>query len=829
MAVTLDEINVLLDVDTSKLNEGLATAESRLKSAGKRMESVGRSMTKALTAPVALAGGAGVAAFAEFEQQLIELQKVTSQTQMEELRDPIQELSNRLPQTASELAGLAADAGRFGVSGTENILAFTESVSKMATATNLSTDEAGQAFAKLATLTDTPIPKVENLGSSINALSNQMATSSQEIVDSMLRSSGALTQLGASNTEVVALNATMNEVSESSRRAGTRLRRLAQEMLNPKKAEDLAAALGMSVTEFQEMRNNSPVRLIRMMAQAMNEGGAQANALRKNLSTTSRQALSGLSQNLEGLNQGLETSGTQFQENTSLQREFDAAMGSLVNQARLLWGQIKNVGIQIGSFLVPMVRRAVAGVQNLISEFQGLSTATQESIVKWSLVAAAIGPALAVFGRLVTILGSAIGWIKSFGSALSTAGTFLASLSAGTWAWVGAIGAVIAIVPVIIDHWSGLMDWFEGFGQTLAGLFESTATLIGGFFRRAFNAILDLAGRFVTSVLGLVRDAASLAAPYNDQAKQVKNALDGIIRSTKSWRKQQTKDVRAAEKQIRTAWKNIKDSGMDAWEGIKDGASGAASAVRETYGGLFTWMQNAWQSVQSSFSLSRAAPGGAGGGAGPGGGGREGAQAAGPSRLNAGRGLNQMISDATLADMDTSAQKVQRLRRKFGQASSASSTFGNIARGAIRRIQRGLTRSLQAIRGVITGTKTMGDVFRSIGRTIVSALVGIIAKLTAAAALVTALNAIPGGSAVLSAADAASGVGGLLGFAEGGIATSPVIGMLAEGGQSEAVIPLDRLESMMGGGGMEGGTATASVTMDELRWRFEQSQSLQER
>jgi SLT domain-containing protein len=49
-------------------------------------------------------------------------------------------------------------------------------------------------------------------------------------------------------------------------------------------------------------------------------------------------------------------------------------------------------------------------------------------------------------------------------------------------------------------------------------------------------------------------------------------------------------------------------------------------------------------------------------------------------------------------------------------------------------------------------------------------------------------------------------VGGLIpGLAEGGIVTKPTLAMIGEGGQSEAVIPLDKLGNM-------GGNITINVT-----------------
>lgn len=46
-----------------------------------------------------------------------------------------------------------------------------------------------------------------------------------------------------------------------------------------------------------------------------------------------------------------------------------------------------------------------------------------------------------------------------------------------------------------------------------------------------------------------------------------------------------------------------------------------------------------------------------------------------------------------------------------------------------------------------------------------------------------------------------SGIANLVGLASGGIATGPTLALIGEGGESEAVVPLSKLESMIGGGG----------------------------
>jgi len=57
------------------------------------------------------------------------------------------------------------------------------------------------------------------------------------------------------------------------------------------------------------------------------------------------------------------------------------------------------------------------------------------------------------------------------------------------------------------------------------------------------------------------------------------------------------------------------------------------------------------------------------------------------------------------------------------------------------------------------------------------------------------------GAIKASMSKAASGEGGIPALAEGGIVTGPTLALIGEGRESEAVIPLSKLNTMMQGGG----------------------------
>jgi TP901 family phage tail tape measure protein len=243
------ERSVQVQVDSSGV-EGFTGAMGRARG---MVAGFGAAIGAAGAALSALAVGGmakAINAAREFETAMVEVERVSNSEVADELRGEILALSEEIPLAQEELAGLAADAARFGIEGSASVREFTETVARMATATDLAANEAGEALAKLTELTNTPIEQVENLGSAINSLGNNFATSQSEIVDAMLRSSAALSQLGLRQTEIAGLSAAINEVSESSRRAGTRLRRLAQELLNPDKVRAVSDAVLDSSESF---------------------------------------------------------------------------------------------------------------------------------------------------------------------------------------------------------------------------------------------------------------------------------------------------------------------------------------------------------------------------------------------------------------------------------------------------------------------------------------------------------------------------------------------------------------------------------------------------
>jgi len=357
-AIRAGEAYVAIGARLDQLRRDLLVAEGILHKWSKRLAGIGArvgAVGGVLAVPLTL----GIKAAADFEEQMAEVAKVTDPETARALGVEIRALARSMPIAHRGLVEIAADAARFGIRGVQNIRAFTETVARMAVATELSASEAGMALARLSNLTRTPVAQVENLGAAINELSNTFATSTAEIVDGALRASAAMSQLGLSQAEILGLVAALNATSESAERAGTRLRRLASELMEPRRMRRIADALGVSVSHLRRWRTEAPLDVIKVMISQMEAGGRAAERLREALSVQSATALAALAQNTREVQRALDTANQSFREGTSLNREYAAYARTVNARVRRLVNVIRDMFIALGQHLLPTVGRII--------------------------------------------------------------------------------------------------------------------------------------------------------------------------------------------------------------------------------------------------------------------------------------------------------------------------------------------------------------------------------------------------------------------------------------------------------------------------------------
>jgi len=207
-------------IDTELDQSGLKTG---LASMGKTAVAGFATVVAALGTVTAAAVNAGI----EFESAFAGVKKTVDATEaeLEEFRSGILQMSTEIPIAANEIASIAEAAGQLGIQN-ENLLDFTRTMADLGVATNLTSEEAATALARLANITGMSQSEFSNLGSTIVALGNNLATTESEIVNMALRLAGTGAQVGMTEDQILSLAAAASSVGLEAEAGGSAFSRV---------------------------------------------------------------------------------------------------------------------------------------------------------------------------------------------------------------------------------------------------------------------------------------------------------------------------------------------------------------------------------------------------------------------------------------------------------------------------------------------------------------------------------------------------------------------------------------------------------------------------
>jgi TP901 family phage tail tape measure protein len=128
----------------------------------------------------------------------------------------------------------------------------------------------------------------------------------------------------------------------------------------------------------------------------------------------------------------------------------NARMSGLSGALEAMKGSIETAALSIGDSLSPAIKDVAGKIQNFANAFANLSPQMQNSIVKFALFAAVVGPMLFILGSLIAALANVAKAIKIVGIALQ----FLALNPIGIV--IVAIAALIALIVILVKNWDDI-------------------------------------------------------------------------------------------------------------------------------------------------------------------------------------------------------------------------------------------------------------------------------------------------------------------------------------------------------------------------------------
>ena len=473
------------------------------------------------------------------------------------LRQEIIDMSTELPTAATEIAGVYEAAGRY--IDAENLTGFSKAMIQLASATNLSSEEATDSLAQFANVTKMSQTDFENLGSSIVALGNNMATDERQIVGMSTELANLKQQTGMSEADIVGLAATLSSLGLEAAASGTSMQRLTMDInssvasmetseeeaslynwvLNAtsKEVKAMAGTLGMTSTELKNLAKDFSASQSKLetfaavsgmtteeFAQAWGEDATSAFqsfieglgsresyeqlAIFDSLDINQMREmdmLQRLAGNSDLLAYAIDMSNTAWDENTALVNEANTANSTTAAQMQLFSNNITELGITIGTNLLPVINDLLETVKPII-----------EDITKWAAEHPKLTTAILLTGVALGIIGGILGLLMPTIELISGAGGIVAIASALGEVFIAALPviAVIALIGAVFlalkwaieNNFLGLGDAFEAFktklGEVIEGVKTYWADLKAEFDENGVEGVLVKLGEDAMNAIG---------------------------------------------------------------------------------------------------------------------------------------------------------------------------------------------------------------------------------------------------------------------------------------------------------------------------------------
>lgn len=444
------------------VNKAATGAASSAQALGLTSAAMGKLIVLGIGGAMAVSAKAAI----DFESSLTSVAKTTdlageafdkANSPLATFGQAMRNLALRVPVNVNDLNEIAALGGQLGIQ-VPNLVAFTDTVARLAVSTNLSTTEAATGLARIANIMRTPQTDFERLGSVVVELGNNFATTEAEILSFGLRISPVAAALGSSEEAVFGLSAALTSLGIPAERGGTAVQRVFVSMASAIEAggeslQNWADTAGVSVDEFVEAFEKEPADAFALFVRGLNDinesGGSVFGTLRRLEIQEQRtiQVLLAAAGGYRIVGDALATAKTEGEEVNALQEESARRFGTTASQLQLLGAAFNDLRIEVGGAILGS--GGLTAAIDVLREFFGIITDNIDSVIS-------MGQAIALlaFGRLALGLGGlvtkAIAAVNAMKGLVTATGAMQTAMALSNVA----IGAAALGIGILLTRWA---------------------------------------------------------------------------------------------------------------------------------------------------------------------------------------------------------------------------------------------------------------------------------------------------------------------------------------------------------------------------------------
>uniref|UniRef100_A0A6M3K668 Putative tail protein n=1 Tax=viral metagenome TaxID=1070528 RepID=A0A6M3K668_9ZZZZ len=482
----LGNLFVTLTATSTKFHSVITKAQAHIVTASKTIQRHARMMTMALTLPIIAFGVAAVKVFGNFDDAMtksLAIMQGVSSSMRKAMEETAKSISRNSVTSAEDLAKAYYFLASAGLSAKQSIgaLAVVEKFAvagafDMANATSLLAD----AQASLGMKTEDATQNTRGMIriSDVLVRANMLANASVEQFSKSLttKAGASLRMLNKDVEEGVAVLAAYADQGIKGELAGEKLSIVLRDLQRSAiEFPNIWKKFGLAVYDA----SGKMLPMANIIRQIENRLAPMSDRAKKTTlsmlgfqerSVAAIQALVGTSGKIVEYERALRQAGG------TTERVAQEQLKSFNSQMKIVWNNVKEAADLIGQTLAPFVEKLGEKIKNLTDRWRALDDATRDFIIKATAFVAAIGPALMVLSKVLSVSGMLIGVFGGLATALISGGLVSGLLTAA--AAFGLIAAAVVGVIFVVSGSAGLKSVWSSAVTHAKGFFEK----VKGFF-----------------------------------------------------------------------------------------------------------------------------------------------------------------------------------------------------------------------------------------------------------------------------------------------------------------------------------------------------------
>ena len=520
----------------------VAALGSKMEALGAKIAGVGDKLTMGLTMPLALLGAKTVKSFAEVDKTMTLTNSTMGNTEKEAklLDDAMKKAAANSTYGMNDAATATLNFARAGLTAQE-------AADALAPAMNLAAGEGGEldtvsgglvatingfhgSFNEAAHYADVFANACNNSALDVNSLSSAMSVAAP-----IFSAAGYTVNDAALYMGVMANNGIEADKAANSLKTG-----LARLVSPAKEGAEMMQKLGIEVTNADGSMKDS-VQIQNELHDAFanlseSEQIAAASAIfGKNQMAPWLALINTAPADVEKLNKALQENGTAGEMAADM-------MGGFGGSLEKLKSSLDVAGYSLGAALAPAISKVADGIQKAVDWFNALPASAQQTIATIGLILAAIGPVLAIGGRLIGGIGKLLKLAPMIVNAFSFVKLAILALNPTILIIIAVIGALVAAGIWLAKNWDMVSAKAAEIKEKVTTAFNTLKTNITTTFNNIKTTAVNTWNNIKTSVTttaqnlanGVKNAISSLPGIVSNVFNRVKTAITGPIEAAKT-------------------------------------------------------------------------------------------------------------------------------------------------------------------------------------------------------------------------------------------------------------------------------------------------------